>query len=244
MFQEDVFFGDVAEDEGDLGLVGRVAEDGAAELVHGRDAGAAGYEADVVVLVGRPGVFGDGAFEVEALRRVHAVEVFGHGPVGVAFDDEVEVAASVFVADGRVGSDDRFVHLGAFVFGEERRGDLQTRDVVFVGQGEAELLGVVVDLLDAFELQVHPALVAALEGLVRGLAVIRRGGTVVGAAFRFRQLFFILGSKFLDVLWRRCHVSEDGEDGKGRAECVKAKFPRLGPSTSWLAVGGIATNAL
>ena len=33
-FQEDVGFGDVAEDEGHLGLVGRVLEDGARELVH------------------------------------------------------------------------------------------------------------------------------------------------------------------------------------------------------------------
>ena len=33
-FEEDVFFGDVAEDEGDFGFVGGVVEDGAAELVH------------------------------------------------------------------------------------------------------------------------------------------------------------------------------------------------------------------
>ena len=33
-FEEDVFFRDVAEDEGDFGFVGGVVEDGAAELVH------------------------------------------------------------------------------------------------------------------------------------------------------------------------------------------------------------------
>lgn len=34
IFQEDVFFGDVAEDEGDFCFVGGVVEDCAAELVH------------------------------------------------------------------------------------------------------------------------------------------------------------------------------------------------------------------
>lgn len=34
VFEKDVFFGDVAEDEGDFGFVRGVVEDGAAELVH------------------------------------------------------------------------------------------------------------------------------------------------------------------------------------------------------------------
>ena len=52
LLQEDVFLGDVAEDEGDFGLVFGVAEDAADELPHGGYAGAAGDEGEVVVLVG------------------------------------------------------------------------------------------------------------------------------------------------------------------------------------------------
>lgn len=104
MLQQYILFLDVAEDKRDFGLVVRVLEDGPAELVHGRYAGAAGDERDVVVLVLGPGVFGQGTFHVEALAGAHAVEVFGHGAVGVALDYEVEVPESVFVADGGVGS--------------------------------------------------------------------------------------------------------------------------------------------
>ena len=41
------------------------------------------------------GVFGNGAFEGEALRRLHVMEVGGHGAVGVFFDDEINEAAGV-----------------------------------------------------------------------------------------------------------------------------------------------------
>lgn len=47
----------------------------------------------MVVLVGGPGVLWEGAFEVEALAGSHVVEVLGHWAVGVALDEEVEVAA-------------------------------------------------------------------------------------------------------------------------------------------------------
>ena len=46
----------------------------------------------MVVLVGGPGVFRDGAFEGEELARLHAVDVFRHGAVGIHFDKEVEEA--------------------------------------------------------------------------------------------------------------------------------------------------------
>lgn len=104
MLQKYILLLGVAEHERDFCPVVRVLEDGTAQLVHGRDARAAGDKRDVVVLVLGPGVFGEGAFHVEALARSHAVEVFGHGAVGVALDYEVEVAAGVFVADGGVGS--------------------------------------------------------------------------------------------------------------------------------------------
>lgn len=61
--QQDILLGDVSEDEGDLGLIVGVLEDGADELVHGGDAGTAGDEGDVVVLVLGPGVLGKGSLD-------------------------------------------------------------------------------------------------------------------------------------------------------------------------------------
>lgn len=91
--QEDVVFRDVAEHERDFGLVVGVLEDVPDDLVHGRDARAAGDHDDVVMFVFFDGVFRDGSFDVEALTGRHFVEMLGHGAVGVLLDDEVHVAA-------------------------------------------------------------------------------------------------------------------------------------------------------
>ena len=48
------------------------------------------------VFVGSPGVFGDGAFDVEGVAGFKRVDVLGHGAVGVFFDDEIEEAAGVY----------------------------------------------------------------------------------------------------------------------------------------------------
>lgn len=73
--EKDVLFGHVAEDEGHVGLVVGVLEDGAGELIHGGDAGAAADEGDVVVLVLGPGVLRDGSLEVKTLAGCHVVEL-------------------------------------------------------------------------------------------------------------------------------------------------------------------------
>ena len=95
--EQNVLLRDVAVHERDFGLVGGVVEDGADELVHGGYAGAASDEADVVVLVGRVRVFGNGAFHLEELPRDHVMEMGGHGAVRVAFDDEIEEAFLVCI---------------------------------------------------------------------------------------------------------------------------------------------------
>ena len=64
--------------------------------------------------------------------------------------------------------------MGRYKEREELTSDLHPRDIVRIGQEEAELLGVVVDGLDVVELQVQPALLRALEGGVAGR--LRRGG--------------------------------------------------------------------
>lgn len=172
LLEQDVVGGDVTKDEGDLGLVLGVLEDGAGELVHGGDAGATSDEGDVVVLVGLPGVLGDGALHLERLAGGHVVHVLGHDATGVALDDEVEVAGLVLVGDGGVRANSRLLHLGALVLGDEGGGDVEARDGIVVVELEAQLLGVVVDQLHGLERQADEALVAAgeaLDGAVAGL---------------------------------------------------------------------------
>lgn len=95
LLQEDVFLADVSVDEGDLGLVVGVLEDGADQLVHGGDTGTTSNESNVGVLVGFPGVLGERSLEVEALADVHAIQVRRHGAIGIALDNEVQVSRCV-----------------------------------------------------------------------------------------------------------------------------------------------------
>lgn len=172
LLEQDVVGGDVTKDKSHLGLVLGVLEDGAGELVHGGDAGAAGDQGDVVVLVGLPGVLGDGALHLERLAGGHVVHVLGHDAAGVALDDEVEVAGLVLVGDGGVGADGGLLHLGTLVLGDEGGGNVEARDGIVVVELEAQLLGVVVDQLHGLERQADEALVAAgeaLDGAVAGL---------------------------------------------------------------------------
>ena len=111
--QEDVFLREVAEHERYFGLVVGVLEDRPRELVHGCYAGAAGDEGDVLVLVGRPRVFGDGPFEVEALGGFHVVEMFGHGAVVVALDYEINEAAGVCGLGKLVGAYSLYIKEGS-----------------------------------------------------------------------------------------------------------------------------------
>jgi len=163
--EQDIIGGDVTEDERDLGLVLGVLEDGAGELVHGGDTGATGNQGDVVVLVGLPRVFGDGALHLQRLAGSHAVHVLGHDAAGVLLDDEVDVTGSVLVGNGGVGTDGRLLHLGALVLGNERAGDVETGNGILLVQLETQLLGVVVDNLHGVEGQLNEALVASSEAL-------------------------------------------------------------------------------
>jgi hypothetical protein len=95
LLQEDILLGDVAEDQSDLGLVLGVLEDLAGELVHRGDTSTTGNQADVVVLVGLPGVLDKRSLERQALVDVHGVDVLRHGAVGVGLDDELKVAGNI-----------------------------------------------------------------------------------------------------------------------------------------------------
>lgn len=99
VLEENVLLADVAEDERNLGLVIGVVEDGADELVHGSDTGAAGNEGDVLVLVSLPGVLGKRALDVEALAGSHVMEVGAHGTTLVLLDQEVNVTLGTCCSD-------------------------------------------------------------------------------------------------------------------------------------------------
>lgn len=173
LLEEDVLLGDVAEDEGDLGLVLGVLEDGARELVHGGDTGTAGNQGNVVVLVGLPRVLRDGALHLELLADSHVVHVLRHNATGVLLDNEVEVALGILVGNGSVRTDGGLLHLRALVLGDERAGDIEARNGILFVQLEAQLLGVVVDDLHGVERKLDEALVAAseaLDGAVASLA--------------------------------------------------------------------------
>jgi hypothetical protein len=64
-------------------------------------------------------LLGDGTLDIQALPRLEVVHVLGHGAVGVLLDEEVDGALLVDIGDGGVGADDRLLHLGAFVLGDD-----------------------------------------------------------------------------------------------------------------------------
>lgn len=97
LLQKDVLLSDIAEHQGNLGLVLGVLEDVTGELVGGGDTSTSCDQDNVLVLVGLPGVLGKRTFEVHALANAQAVEVFGHGAIGIFLDNELEEAGNVYM---------------------------------------------------------------------------------------------------------------------------------------------------
>lgn len=171
VLEEDVLLGHVADNKGNLGLIIGVLEDGAEELVHGGDTGAAGNAGDVLVLVLLPLVLGEGTLDVETLARDHVVHVAGHGSLLVLLDHEVHESLGVLIRDGGVGTNDGLSSLGGEL-GQDGAARSQSRDLVLLGQLEAEALGVVVDDLNVLEEQGDEALVTACQS---GLGLVLDG---------------------------------------------------------------------
>lgn len=95
LLQQDILLFDIAEDQGNLGVVIGVLEDLAGKLVHRGDTSTTGNQSDVVVLVGLPRVLDDRALEGQGLVDVQGVDVLGHGSIGIDLDDEIKVAGLV-----------------------------------------------------------------------------------------------------------------------------------------------------
>jgi len=110
--EENVFFGQVTKDQGHLGLVGWILEDPACKLEHRCDASATCDQSNVVVLVCRPRILGNWTFEVEALAGRHAVHVFGHRAIWIAFDQQVKVTTLICPDQSAcTGLDERLAYL-------------------------------------------------------------------------------------------------------------------------------------
>lgn len=96
-----------AEDEGHLGLVLGILEDGVSQLVHGCDTSATGDESDLRVLVGRPFVSEQWAgFERECLAWNQGVKMVAHFAVRVALYEKIDMARLIWVADRGVWPQD------------------------------------------------------------------------------------------------------------------------------------------
>ena len=73
-----------------------------------------------------------------------------------------------FVANRCIRPNRRLIHIRPFELRENGRCNGQTADLIILGQCEAKLLGVVVDIFDALELQTDESLVSTLESRLGG----------------------------------------------------------------------------
>jgi len=144
LLEQDVLGRDVGEDEVDLGPVaGRTsADDGAHDLQHGRDAGAAGDHAKVADHVGLVHEGALGALEADGLADGEAGHVLADVAGGVRLDEQVEVARLVVAADRGVGADNL---LGVAVLLGDGGAD---GDVLADGEAEYRVRGRQVEAVD------------------------------------------------------------------------------------------------
>lgn len=145
LLEEDVLGGDVGEDEVDLGDIAGLAaaDDGADDLEHGGDSGAAGNHAKVANHVGGVHEGALGAANLDGLANAEASQVLADVSGGVGLDQEVEVAGLVVTADRGVGADDLLgsaVGLGEVGTDGDVLADGQAEDGF--GMGEAESVAI------------------------------------------------------------------------------------------------------
>jgi len=117
------------------------------------------------MLIRTPWVLGNRPLEIQPLVRLHAMQMLAHWSIRVLLNHEIQIPFFILIARRSVWPDDRLLHLRALVFGEQGRRDLQTGDGIFVWEGEAEFLGVVVDFLYGIQLEGDETLIAACERL-------------------------------------------------------------------------------
>lgn len=112
------------------------------------------------------------------------MHVLGHHAAGVFLDEQVDVPRSVLVGNGSVRADGRLLHLRALVLGDERAGDVEAGDGILLVQLEAELLSVVVDVLNRLERELDETLVASGEALDGAVASLSRNVLLLCAGGR------------------------------------------------------------
>jgi len=106
--EQNVLGRDVGKDEINLGPItsSATADDGAHDLQHGGDTGAAGNHAEVAHHVGGVHEGALGALDADGLPHGQAGHVLADVAGGVGLDEEVKVAGLVVAADRGVGADD------------------------------------------------------------------------------------------------------------------------------------------
>lgn len=121
VFEEDVGFGEVAEDESDFCFVFGVFEDGADELIHSIfglgsnssvkgddgdvlrcDASPASNQCDMFMLVRRPGELRDRSFEVQPLTRLHTMQMLAHRPIWIPLSIQLNMLFEILIACRRI----------------------------------------------------------------------------------------------------------------------------------------------
>lgn len=107
LLEENVLRGDVGKDEVDLGGVAgsAAADNGADDLEHRGDAGAAGNHAKVADHVGGVDKGALGAADANGLADDERGHHLGDVTLGVRLDEQVKVAGLVVAGDGGVGAD-------------------------------------------------------------------------------------------------------------------------------------------
>ena len=118
------------------------------------------------MLVRLPRILGNRPLERQPLIRLHVMQMLAHRPIRIPLDQKINISLCILIARRRVRSDDWFFHFRTLVLRKQCRRDGEARDVIAVGEREAEFLRVVVDFLDGFEFQVDEALISAAEGFL------------------------------------------------------------------------------
>lgn len=143
--EEDILGSDVGEDQVNLGLVtgSAAADDGANDLEHGGDPGAAGNHAKVTDHVGSIDECALGALDTKSLPNLEGRHMLRDVAGGVGFDEQVEITRLVVTRDGSVGSHNLLgsaIRLGQFSANGNVLADGQSEDGV--GSRKSETVAV------------------------------------------------------------------------------------------------------
>jgi hypothetical protein len=125
--------------ERDLGLVGRVLGDSVNQLEERGNAGTTANETNLLVLVGKVGVLGNGSLEGDSVVDVQAKDVVTKLTSLVSLDEDSESARGLEIRNGSVRSDD-IATLSGDKLGQ-KTGSVSEAESLVLGELKGEFLG-------------------------------------------------------------------------------------------------------